>query len=285
MELPIFDSSIYQTLSNLATSLEGVLNADVFLYYGDINPINKQFFRDEIENLSAFKKYDRLAFNLTTRGGDIEFVEVMVEIMRYHYSEVYFIVNNYAYSAGTILCMSGDKIFMNYSSSLGPIDPQVFSNGRFIPAQGYLDQFNKLIEKSLKNEISPLEIQMIRDLNLGDLNFYDEARNLTTTLLQQYLVDYKFKDWINHRNGSIVTKEEKKSRAKEIAELLGDNSYWHSHGRHIGINTLKNTLKLKIEDYSSNKMLYEIINRYNSLGEQFASKQNWLTFIHSRVLV
>ena len=26
-------------------------------------------------------------------------------------------------SAGTIWCMSADKIFMDYSSSLGPIDP------------------------------------------------------------------------------------------------------------------------------------------------------------------
>lgn len=285
MEVAIFDKSLYDALSSLSISLEDKLKADVFLYYGDINPINKSFFRDEIEKLASQKKHNRLAFNITTRGGDIEFVEVMVEIMRHHYDEIYFIVNNYAYSAGTILCMSGDKIFMNYASSLGPIDPQVYSNGKFIPAQGYLDQFNKLIDKSKKNEISPLEIQMIRDLNLGDLNFYDEARNLSTTLLQQYLIQYKFKNWKIHKDASEVTEEEKEERAKEIARKLGDNSYWHSHGRHIGINTLQNILKIQIEDYSSDNELSGVINRYNSLGEQFALKQNWLTFIHSRVFV
>lgn len=285
MEISIFDKSLYNALSNLSLSLEKELDSDVFLYYGDINPVHKAFYRDEIEKLASENKHRRLAFNITTRGGDIEFVEVMVEIMRYHYDEVYFIVNNYAYSAGTILCMSGDKILMNYASSLGPIDPQVYSNGKFIPAQGYLDQFNKLIEKSKQNTISPLEIQMIRDLNLGDLNYYEEARNLSTTLLQQYLTKYKFKSWKLHKNGNNVTDKEKDIRAQEIAKILGDNSFWHSHGRHIGINTLQNILKIKIEDFSRNINLFTLINRYNSLGEQFANKQNWTTFIHSRVLI
>ena len=45
-------------------------------------------------------------------------------------------------SAGTILCMSGDKIFMDYASILGPIDPQVPTpdTGDYVPALGYLDK-------------------------------------------------------------------------------------------------------------------------------------------------
>ena len=68
---------------------------------------------------------NRLVMFLNTPGGSAEAVEKIVEIMRFHYSEVYFVVPDFAMSAGTILCTSGDKIFMDYSSSLGPIDPQV----------------------------------------------------------------------------------------------------------------------------------------------------------------
>ncbi len=62
---------------------------------------------------------------LTTRGGSATAVERYVNILRNHYEEVNFIVPDYAYSAGTIFCMSGDNIYMDYFSVLGPIDPQV----------------------------------------------------------------------------------------------------------------------------------------------------------------
>lgn len=66
-------------------------------------------------------------------------VEKMVEIIRNKYQKVYFVVPDYAMSAGTIFCMSGEKIYMDYSSSLGPIDPQVYNGKEFVPALAYLD--------------------------------------------------------------------------------------------------------------------------------------------------
>lgn len=89
----------------------------------------------------------RLAVFVNTPGGSAEAVEKMVGIMRFHYSEVYFIVPDFAMSAGTILCMSGDKIFMDYSSSLGPIDPQVYSGKEWVPALGHIDKVEQIIEK------------------------------------------------------------------------------------------------------------------------------------------
>ena len=62
---------------------------------------------------------DRLVIFLNTPGGSAETVEKMVEVVRYHYGEVFFVVPDYAMSAGTIFCTSGDKIFMDYSSALG----------------------------------------------------------------------------------------------------------------------------------------------------------------------
>ncbi len=69
-----------------------------------------------------------MVFFIHTGGGVAETVERMVQIMRQHYNEIWFVVPDLAMSARTILCMSGDKIYMDYSSALGPIDPQVPNN-------------------------------------------------------------------------------------------------------------------------------------------------------------
>lgn len=285
MDMPILDRVVYAKLKDLALQLENVLNADNFLYIGEINPAYKSVFVSEMENLAKEQKHDTLAFHINTPGGSAEAVEMMVEVMRHHYKEVYFIVQDSAYSAGTILCMSGDKIYMNYSSTLGPIDPQVYSNGKLIPAQGYLDQFDKILEKSKDGTITPLEIQIIRDLDIGDLHFYSQARNLTVTLLKKWLVMYKFKDWTIHSTThEKVTQKEKEERAEYIAKMLGNNAYWHSHGRHIGIKTLQEKLKLKIEDYSFDAELSDLIKDYNMLAVDYARKQGYQIFVHNRTI-
>lgn len=105
---------VYTTLNSYAVEIENLVSADVFTYYGAIDPQFKMFFVDEIENLAREQKHDNLLFSITTGGGSAEMVEVMVDVMRNFYKEVYFVIPDHAYSAGTILCMSGDKIYMNY---------------------------------------------------------------------------------------------------------------------------------------------------------------------------
>ncbi len=282
MPLPL-DKLVYKQLARAAILLENSLGADVFLYYGPLTPGIKDFFIGSMEGLARKKKHNTLAFNITTTGGSAETVEVFVDIMRHFYDEVHFIVYDYAYSAGTILCMSGDKIFMDYSSSLGPIDPQVLSGDKFVSAQGYLDQFESIIARSAEGTVSPVELQMALNLNLADLNFYQQARNLTITLLEKWLVQYKFKDWQKHTSsGKLVTQDEKTERAREIARQLGNNAHWHSHGRSIGIKTLQKELRLQIEDFSGNEKLSSQIRHYNSLAIEYAKKQGYHSFIHTR---
>ena len=188
-------------------------------------------------------------------------------------------------SAGTILCMAGNKIFMDYSSSLGPIDPQVVTdpnrtgNYQYVPALGYLDMVERLTLKSSNNTISPAEYAILQNLDLAMLRRYEQARDLSVDLLKKWLINYKFNNWTVHSSnqtllGQPVRQREKEDRAENIAKLLGDNKIWHSHGRSIGIQTLQQDLRLKIEDYSSDIALTEKIRVYNTtLGEYFASKR------------
>ena len=83
-----------------------------------------------------------------------------------------------AMSAGTIFCMSGDKIFMDYSSSLGPIDPQVHNGKDWVPALGYLDQVERMIKKSADGTITDAELIILQNQDLAMLSRYEQAKNL-----------------------------------------------------------------------------------------------------------
>ncbi|MGL4596487.1 MAG: SDH family Clp fold serine proteinase, partial [Bacteroidia bacterium] len=82
--------------------------------------------------------------------------------------------------------------------------------------------------------------------------------------------------------GSPVSKKEKTERAIEIAQKLGNNKLWHSHGRSIGIKDLTTTLKLKIEDYSKDAVLQPLIREYNDIICHYISKMDYKFFLHSR---
>jgi membrane-bound ClpP family serine protease len=276
-----FETTVKEVLNERLRNLE----ADVIFYYGEIHPGLVKTFRDFIEKLKdSESKQNRLVIFLNTPGGSAETSEKMVEIIRFHYPEIFFVVPDYAMSAGTIFCMAGNKIYMDYSSSLGPIDPQVFNGKEWVPALGYLDKVEELLVKARNNTLTQAEFLILQSLDLATLSRYEQARDLTVTLLKKWLVQYKFADWTTHSSsGSPVTLHEKEQRAEEIAKLLGDNRRWHSHGRMIGINTLKNDLKLKIEDYSQNQELRGLIRAYNDLMIEFIVRMQYNVFMHSRV--
>lgn len=286
--MEIFDHTIKEVLRERLERLEQHFKADVVFYFGEIHPSLAKNFRDFIEDLSSQKtKRDTLTIFLNTPGGSAETVEKMVNIIRFHYKHVHFVVPDFAMSAGTIFCMSGNKIFMDYSSSLGPIDPQVFNGKEWVPALGYLDQVERLLEKARNNQLTQAEFLILQSLDLATLSRYEQARNLTVTLLKKWLVDYKFADWEKHRTnpdkkGKPVTAQEKQERAEKIAKDLGDNKLWHSHGRMIDAFTLREILRLDIEDYSKNLELRAMIRSYNDLLIEYIRRSNFKIFMHSR---
>lgn len=122
---------------------------------------------------------------------------------------------------------------------------------------------------------------------MAQLRRYEQARDLTVTLLKKWLVEYKFRDWQTHatdpaKKGQPVTTEEKKARAEEIARILGDNKIWHSHGRMIGPATLQDLLRLKIDDYSRDTTLRPLVRTYNDLLTEYVAQRNYKLFMHSR---
>ncbi|RUO39616.1 serine dehydrogenasease [Pseudidiomarina aestuarii] len=290
--MSIVNGSVENALRDKLTELqqEHFSNHDVIIYYGPIEFWAKNLFRQQLEEhgKNAERKNNLLVI-LHTGGGSAESVEKMVEMSRHFYENIDFLVPDVAMSAGTIWCMSGNKIYMDYSSSLGPIDPQVQNNdGKWVPALGYLDKCNELIARSSGGGVlSNAEIIMLNSLDLASLRAYEQARDLSISLLKKWLVEFKFRDWSEHRStpaklGQPVTDDEKAERAEEIAQLLSDNNRWHSHSRMLGIKTLQNELKLEIDDYTDNADLRLAINRLHDFCVDYTHKMNKMVLVGSK---
>ena len=283
MNNPI-DKAIKDMLNEALAGLENVLNSDVLCYFGPIANGNENMMLQIVEELAQDpNKKEQLAILLTTNGGSAMAVERYVNIIRKHYNKVIFIVPDYAYSAGTIFCMSGDEIWMDYFSVLGPIDPQVPNKeGRYVPALGYLDKVNELIAKAQAGKLTQAEFLILKDFDLAELRQYEQAKELTISLLKNWLVKYKFKNWSTHSStGQPVTPNDKKKRAEVIAGKLGDNKLWKSHGRPINIEALE-SLKLQIKDFSDLQAERGAIRKYYYLLQEFCRKYNMQMFIHTR---
>lgn len=261
-----FDRSIFEIINDRNQHLETVLESDVIFYHGSIYPQFFRSFRDFVEQvrMQSEREESRVSIILRTGGGSAETTERMVGVLRKHYNEVYFIVPDVAMSAGTILCMSGDKIFMDYASTLGPIDPQVPTpdNGDYVPGLGYLDKVQEITQKG---RLSPADVVMLKSIDLAKLALVEQARDLSVDLLKKWLVEYKFKNWEEHRTtnkGKPVTKQEKEERAEQIAKDLANHKRWRSHGRNLDVEKLKE-LRIEIDDYSDNEKLRDAVREYN----------------------
>jgi len=284
------DKEVASLLNSRLNSIEEHFDSDVITFFGPlirrIDDMFKQLIEDLAENTKSSSKNKRLLVILTTYGGIAEVVERIVNVMRYHYAEVNFLIPDYAYSAGTIFCMSGDNIYMNYYSVLGPIDPQVEikDGGRLVPAQGYLDKVEEMINKSKSkdDELSDAEFMILKELDLAELRRFEQEIDLNEDLLKKWLVKYKFKNWEKHSStGEAVTPTDKEERAIEIAKALGDTKVWHTHSRPISIIELQR-IKLRIEDYSEDSRLKLMIDLYYDVLKDYIGKYGYPFFFHTR---
>lgn len=191
---------------------------------------------------------------LVTPGGFAHQVAKFVNTLRPRFENVSFLLLNKAMSAGTIFAMSGDEIIMTQQSQLGPIDPQVRNkNGEFIPAQSLLtliEEIKNRGEELIKKGSQPswTDMQILRSIDPREIGNAISSSNYSIQLVEEYLFNYKFKNWNKHSSTSNdVTLEEKRIRAKEIAKLLCNHIEWKSHGHAITRDSAWNICKLKIK--------------------------------------
>lgn len=275
---------IEQLLDERIKQIESAYKADAICFTGPII-----FGVDDVIRTAVEAKWaepptrKKLVFLLTTAGGYIEVVQRIVATLRHHYPLVDFIIPNYAYSAGTVLAMSGDAIHMDYYSRLGPIDPQVENaNGRRVPALGYLEKYNDLLKKAQAGAITLPEVQLlIQGFDQAELHQFEQARELSVALLIEWLVKYKFKNWRKTQTKGIrVTKKMKDERAESIARDLNETKKWHVHGHGISMEVLMRDINLLIDDFGNNPAVALQIRGYDDLLSDYMNKLGTKGAVH-----
>lgn len=275
---------IEQQLDDRISMIEDAFDAHAITFCGGIWGGVDDLIRLAVEKKSQ-QEPDRkkLVVVLTTEGGYIEVVQRIVGTLRRYYQLVDFVIPNYAYSAGTVLAMSGDAIYMDYYSRLGPIDPQVRTqSGARVPALGYLERYNDLILKAQAGKITTAEVQLLVDgFDQAELYQYEHAKELSIALLKDWLVRYKFKNWKTTRTSKLrVTKEMKVERAEKMAQELNNTKRWHVHGHGISMDVLERDLNLLIDDFGKDQGLSEKIRCYYGLLSDYMVKRQTEGVIH-----
>ena len=244
---------------------------DVLVFAADINSQNPDTPIGQIDHLPISDQLanlhgDALDLVLETHGGSGESVEEIVRIIRDKYEHVAVIVPGWAKSAGTIITMAADEILMGPISALGPIDAQLFWQGKQFSAEALLEGLNKIkadVDKT--GVLNKAYIPILQGISPGELQSAQNALDFSKVLVTQWLTRYKFKDWTEHHStGQPVSSEEREERAKEIAEQLCDHSRWLTHSRSIRIADLRD-MRLRVTDYSEDSKLYNAITRYYAL--------------------
>lgn len=288
----VVESTLYS--GNL--ELSKIFEADVVILAAQMAFGLDDIVRSEIEkikesNSESDPTVNKLVVFLETTGGYIEVVERIVEVFRRHYSEVEFVIPNFAYSAGTVLALSGDEIYMDYYSVLGPIDPQFETEtGDIVPGMGYVSKYNSLMKKI--NSVNSDEIDSVKAEMAFLLKKFDPAKifNIeqaikhSQELVEQWLPAYKFKNWNKTRTRELeVSEGYKKERAQKIAAILGDAEHWHSHGRGISMRELDSEkIGLKVVDFGADPKLNTNIRHYYGLFSDYLQTTGIKAALHSK---
>ena len=280
------NSSVLQSMNE---DLGKKMNGSCVLIKSPLVPPLDDQFRVAIEEIRDGKgKGNHLVIVLETHGGYMETVERLVSVMREHFKRVSFVIPNFAYSAGTVLALSGDEIYMDYYSVLGPIDPQYqdAEGMDLLPGAGYLEKYNELVRDINDPEVaSDAQLAyLVSNFDPARLFHIEQSIKHGISLITEWLPKYKFKNWTKTSGSrSPVTPEMKKSRAEEIAKILGKAEKWHSHGRGIPMRELRgNEIKLEIEDFGSDAQLSHLIRHYHGLCVDYlTNKSAFHGYMHS----
>jgi hypothetical protein len=240
-----------------ASDISGKNNSPNSIDHSDILP-----FSDQLSVLTG----NEVDILIQTPGGLAEVVEDLVKLVRSRFERVGVIVPGAAYSAGTIFTMAADEILMCPTSSLGPIDAQIMSNGKRFSADAFLEGIKKIKdEAATTGKLNIAYIPILQSISPGEIQHCENAQALSRTLVTNWLKQYKFKFWDKHSsNGNDVTDADKERRAEEIASALCNQGRWLTHGRSIKLQDLKD-LRLQITDYSEDADLNDAITRYFTL--------------------
>jgi len=207
-------------------------------------------FSDKLAFADATEMLDGSAIDIIIHspGGIAEAVESVVSQLRRRFSDIRFIVPDFAKSAATMMVMSGNEILMDPDAELGPIDPQMHTIFGTHPAQSIIEQYeegkNKIFED---NRNVPVWGPILANLAPSLLVDCRHAIALSEKLVEEWLQKYMF---ANDPHADL--------KAREIVGFLSNHAYFKSHARRVTLDDLTR-LRTKVKDLSADQQLHAAV--------------------------
>lgn len=200
---------------------------------------------------------------IISNGGSAEAAERIVNLLRTRFESMRWVVPFNAYSAATLLCMSGDEVIISATGTLGPIDPQI--NG--IPARTILRAFEK-VKQTLKEEgpeALTAYLPLLAKYSLHLFEICESANELSKELARKWLSAYMFKCRRSDR------------RVKRCVEFFISYDTHKSHSRSIDRQTARE---------KGPKVLYdEEIDGLPDLLRSLCNQYKWVLNIPSPIAI
>ncbi|OHB69717.1 MAG: hypothetical protein A2W23_05000 [Planctomycetes bacterium RBG_16_43_13] len=223
---------------NKIREIEQLTNRPLIVYASKINSPRGAPNSIDISDIEGFSDLidgitgSDLDILINSPGGTAEAVERIVRFLRKRFKSIHYFVPHSAYSAATMLCLSGNRIYMDSRSCLGPIDPQIGG----IPAQEILDAMAEIEKKLSKNpEHIPAYLPMLQKYDLHLFRLCKSHIELGKRLVSEWLSQYMFNGQKGRQLGGNI---------RRVMSIFAIHSTTLSHNRSIGLDVVK-TLPLK----------------------------------------
>jgi hypothetical protein len=236
--------NLYNIRSQIYREIEEVRKRPLFVYatqfldppnqtrHLNINLTDVDGFTDLI--YSVPENYEKIDILLHSPGGSPDATERIVNLIRKRFNNVTFLIPHSAYSAATMMALSGNLIILHPSATLGPIDPQI--NGT--PARAFIRGFEKVRDliQDKGPSIIPAYLPMLKQYSLHFLEQCRDAENLSITLAKNWITNYMFRD-----------EEIDEKDVISLVNFLTDYDNHKLHSRPIYLDKLKE-FKINVEE-------------------------------------
>lgn len=244
-----------------------IVYASAFLQKPSVPGVILQLTHEELNGLmSVMYGMDwskGLTLILHTPGGVINAAETIVAYLRSKFADIEVIVPTYAMSAGTMISLAADRIFMGRQSQLGPIDPQIPLGGRTVSARAIVDQFDVARQEILSNKnAAHLWAPVLQPAGPSLLQEAQNALDYGERMVARWM-----------EAGMFRALQDPRGCAEAAARHFNDASVHKSHGRRIDRDEARNQ-GVVVEDLESSQDLQDaVLTAYHSVTILFEKTQ------------
>jgi len=221
---------------NVYLDIEALRERPLFVYavkFTDTNPMGPitidlgdvDGFTDLVDAVAKDSKVVDVLIH--SPGGSPEATERIVSMLRGRFEDVQFLVPHSAYSAATMLALSGNAVILHPSATLGPIDPQINGTPARLIRRGF-ERVRELLRES-GPEALPAYLPLIEKYSLEILEICDDSLTLSKELVTEWLGAYMFAGEASATETTIP----------RVVEFFSDYDTHKTHSRPLMFDKLK----------------------------------------------